>query len=102
MGHMLTPHVHAEAENIDPCIHSEEEARTLIDMIACFFHPDLGSDHLEEFTGSEDAQPSCIIFPRKHLSFYVSGPTSFGEYQPVFTGGQFAIPPPQRGPPAVA
>lgn len=102
MGHMFTPHAHADAEYAEPCVHTEDEAHSLIDMIACFFRSDLGSDHLEEFTGAEDAQFPHIIASPNHLVLFVFGGETFSGCLTVGSRGAFVLPPSQRGPPVVA
>ncbi len=102
LGHTLTPHAHAEEVSHALCVHEENNARSFMDVIACFFHPDLGSDHLEEFVGSEDFNFDFFISRQADFNYYIPSAIRFSsEAQSIFTGLR-AAPPTLRGPPVKA
>lgn len=103
LGHTLTPHVHAEEVRHALCVHEEEnQTRSLMDEIACFFHPDLGSDHLEEYVGSDDFQFYFPVSWQLDFKYYIPSALHFSGFVQLFCPDLRAGPPPLRGPPVLA
>jgi len=93
--------LHSEQGKFDACIHTDDHARSLIEIIGCFFHPDLGSDHLEDFTAVDHSQLVAYIPTREFPGFYAAASFALRSGSPAFVSRAFAMPPPERGPPSV-
>lgn len=60
LGHMVVPH-HHHSDSVEHYCDSKQEAH-ILDAIARFFHPDLGEEHLEEWT--DKGSTNLVFFLR--------------------------------------
>jgi hypothetical protein len=54
VGHTLTPHLHEDTHIPTICEQQDSNHNPLVHLFTCFFHTDLGDEHLETYlAGSE-------------------------------------------------
>lgn len=102
LGHNLTPHDHADLHVNAVCSQEAHEAKSLFQVIVCFFHPDLGNDHLEEFQLPQaDFNPGFLA----GNAFHIDCPLSAKAFISCATNAlhqTYLLSPPLRGPPYLA
>lgn len=90
VGHTLTPHLHQDSHELAICHEDNANHNPLVHLFTCFFHPDLGDEHLETYLPGAEMEmgfalvnaTDCAISPylslAQHLIFEVPVHSSDG------------------------